>query len=402
MVLGQAPSLLLVCSAAALLPGLSRLLRLPPPVVEILFGVLLGKSLLHIEPSGDWLPFLAELGFLILMLHAGMEIDFRALSRQRPARLMVHLLVFAATAGMALLFSLMLGHGVFMALVLSTTSLGLVLPGLKDAGLGRGAFAQTILIAATLADFLTLFGITVYNLWFIYGPSWRLLLPLPIFTGFGVVFYLGRLWAWWQPRAAGRLLLSDDPSEQGVRFSLALLFLLVGISELAGLEPVLGAFMGGCVLAFVFREKQVLEQKLSALGFGFLIPIFFIHVGMQFNVGNILGMDHLVFSGVLLLLALAVKLLPCLLYTLAGLSPAMSLRAGLLLSSRLSLIVAAAAIGLAQGFITPAVKDAIVLLALLTSLLGPTLFKLSMRGVEPPPAAPPRPPHAPRADLGEA
>ncbi len=402
MVLGQASSLLLVCTAAALLPGLSRVLRLPSPVVEIIFGVLLGKSLLNLEPSGDWLPFLAELGFLVLMLLAGMEIDFRALSRQRPGRLVVHVLVFAATAGLALVCSLLMGHGVFMALVLSTTSLGLVLPGLRDAGLGRGPFAQTILIAATLADFLTLLGITVYNLWFIHGLSWRLLLPLPIFTGFGVVFYLGRLWAWWHPHAAERLLMSDDPSEQGVRFAMALLFLLVGLSDLAGLEPVLGAFMGGCVLAFVFREKQALEQKLSGLGFGFLIPIFFIHVGMQFDVRNILGLDRLLFSGLLLLLALAVKLLPSLLYTLAGLKPGMSLRAGILLSSRLSLIVAAAAIGLAQGFITPATKDAVVLLALLTALLGPTLFKLSMRGVQPPPAAPPRPPRAPRADLGDA
>ncbi|MFH1034800.1 MAG: cation:proton antiporter [Pseudomonadota bacterium] len=399
MVLDQAATMLVVCSAAAVLPGLSRVLCIPSPVVEIFFGVLLGKSLFNLEPAGEWLPFLAELGFLILMLHAGMEIDFRALSRQRPRRLLVHLLVFAVTAGMALGCSLLMGHGVFMALVLSTTSLGLVLPGLKDAGLGRGAFAQTILIAATLADFLTLLGITVYNLWFSHGLTWRLLLPLPIFTGFGVLFYLGRLWAWWHPRIAERLLMSDDPSEQGVRFSMALLFLLVGISELAGLEPVLGAFMGGCVLAFVFREKQVLEQKLSALGFGFLIPIFFIHVGMQFDVRNVLGLDHLLFSGLLLTMALAVKLLPSLLYTLAGLEAGMSLRAGLLLSSRLSLIVAAASIGLAQGFITPALKDAIVLLALLTALLGPTLFKLSMRGLAPPPTAQPKPPRPPRADL---
>ncbi|BEQ13979.1 cation:proton antiporter [Desulfoferula mesophila] len=398
MELSQAYSLLLITVAAALLPGVARLLRLPAPVLEIIFGIILGKSLFNLELTGQWMPFLAQLGFLVLMLHAGMEIDFKALGRQRPAQLAFQLLVFVCTAGLALAACLALGLGAFMALVLSTTSLGLVLPILKETGLVKTPLAQSILVAATLADFLTLLLLTLYNSWLVNGVSWRLALPVPLFVGFGLLLWLGRLWSWWHPEAAQRLLLADDPQEQGVRFSLALLFLFVAISELAGLEPVLGAFMGGCVISFVMRQKEALESKLSGLGFGFLIPIFFIHVGMQFDLGSIAGADRLVSSLLLLLVALGVKLLPSLLYTLQGVGLRQAVQTGFLLSARLSLIVAAAAIGLEAGLLTAAQKDAIVMLALLTCFIGPTAFKLLQPSESPPPGKQPLP-QTPRTRL---
>lgn len=387
MELSQAFSLLLITVAAALLPGVARLLRLPAPVLEIILGIFLGKSFLDLQLTGQWMPFLAQLGFLVLMLHAGMEIDFKALGRQRPAQLLFQVLLFACTAGLALAACLALGMGSFMALVLTTTSLGLVLPILKETGLVKSPLAQSILVAATLADFLTLLLLTLYNSWHLHGVSWRLALPLPLFVGFGLLLWLGRLWAWWHPEPAQRLLLSDDPQEQGVRFSLALLFLFVAISELAGLEPVLGAFMGGCVISFVMRQKEPLESKLSGLGFGFLIPIFFIHVGMQFDLGSLAGPGRLAASLLLLVVALGVKLLPSLLYALQdGVGLRQAVQAGFLLSARLSLIVAAASIGLEAGLLSAAQKDAIVLLALLTCFIGPTVFKLLLPKDTAPPA----------------
>jgi Kef-type K+ transport system membrane component KefB len=376
----QAFLLLLVALAALVLPGVSRLLRLPGPVVEIICGVILGKSVLHLEFGGEWLPFLAHLGFLFLMLHAGMEIDFGMLLKQSRSDIILQFALFAATLSLALIAAAYLRKGFFLALVLTTTSLGLVMPTLKELNLTRTPLGQGILVAASLADFLTLFGITFLVLWNRYGVSWRFALPLPLFVGFAVLLWAGRLWAWWNPRQAERLLATQDPQEVGVRLSLALLFLLVALSELVHLEPALGAFLGGCLLAFVFREKTELEQKLSALGFGFLIPIFFIHVGMQFDLRNVLGISELLFAAKLLVLAFAVKVLPSLILTIQRTPLRSALRAGCLLASRLSLIVAAATIGAREGFLTPELKDAIVLLALLTCVLGPTLFKLTERG----------------------
>jgi len=379
MVVDQALSLLLVSLAAAVLPGVSRLLRLPPAVTEILFGVVLGESFLQLRFSGEWLEFLAHLGFLMLMFQSGMEIDFRIVSKIRAPQFFLHFLVFAGTLGLSMTFASFMGRGMFMALVLATTSLGLVMPTLKEAGVSRTPYGQGILMAASLADFLTLLAITFYVLWGRYGLTWRFVSPLPLLAGFALLLWIGRTWAWWNPGKAERLLDARDSGEMGVRLSMALLFLFVAVSEMVHLEPALGAFLGGCALSFVFREKEGLEHKLSALGFGFLIPIFFIHVGMRFDLNNLLETGKILFTAKLLVLSFVVKLLPSLLFALERLPWRSLLAMGVLLSSRLSLIVAAATIGVQEGFITQVTKDSVVLLALMTCFLGPTLFK-AMQG----------------------
>jgi Kef-type K+ transport system membrane component KefB len=375
MLLNQAWSLLLVSVGAALLPSMARLIRIPAIVLEILFGVLLGQSVLQLEFTGDWLSFLARLGFLLLMFHAGMEIDFAMLRKQSVRQRLLQLTLFVSTFALTVMAAFLLGHGIFVALILSTTSLGLVVPTLRETGLTKSSLGQSILLAATLADFLTLLGITFYALWHEHGPHWHFLAPIPLFLGFGLILKLLKLWAWWHPQAAARLL-SSDSQEMGVRWSLALLFLFVALSELAGLEPVLGAFMGGVVLSFVFRDKGQLETKLSGIGYGFLVPFFFIHVGMQFNLANVLSPHALLFTLKLLIAAVAVKILPSFLFWFDRISVPQAIKAGILLSSRLSLIIVAASIGLELGFIDAPMKDAIVLLAVVTCLLGPTAFKL--------------------------
>ncbi|WP_022663356.1 cation:proton antiporter [Paucidesulfovibrio longus] len=376
MQISQGFSLLIVTLAAALLPGLSRRLRIPSPVAEILFGVVLGKSVLDLHMGEYWLPFLAELGFLVLMFQAGMEIDFRLLKGRGLRGMVFQLLLFGATLTLAAFCAGAVNQDAFIALVLSTTSLGLVMPTLREAGEQGTPFGQTVLIAATVADFLTLLGITLVVLWRQSGLSWAFVAPVPLFAGFGLALWAARLWAWWNPERAESLLLGSSMQEQGVRMSLALLFLFVSLSELAHLEPVLGAFMGGCILSFVLRKKESLESKISVLGFGFLIPLFFIHVGMGFDVANILTPERLAFTGKLLVAALLVKLVPSLLFPFFGMRLSEGVRAGALLSSRLSLIIAAAAIGLQEGYLSVETKDSIVLLALVSCLLGPVLFRL--------------------------
>ncbi|GBC63862.1 cation:proton antiporter [Desulfonema ishimotonii] len=372
----QQYALPLVALAVLLLPGVSRILRIPAVVSEILFGVLLGRSVLRLEFGGDWLPFLAEFGFLLLMFQAGMEIDFSTLRQQSRGQIFFQILFFLATLGLSFLAAFMMGSGMFMALVLSTTSLGLVMPTLREAGLNKTELGQNILIAATLADFLTLFGITFFILFVRYGISWHFILPVPLFFGFGLMLKLGRLWAWWHPAQAEQVLgIREDSQEIGVRLCIALLFLFVGVSELVHLEPVLGAFLGGSLLSYTFREKANLETKLSALGFGFLIPVFFIHVGMQFDLSNVLSLSQIIFTAKLLVCALGVKLIPSLLLLFRGRKVREVFQTGFLLSSRLSLIIAAASIGVQNGLLTEDTKDAIVFLALITCFIGPTLFR---------------------------
>lgn len=388
MILDQAWTLLLISMAAVVLPGVARAVRLPEVALQILFGVLLGKSVLDLEIQGHFLPFLAELGFLLLMFQAGMELDFGAMARQSRGRLAFQGVLFGATFALAAGAAMLMGQGVFTALILTTTSLGLVVPSLREAGVTRTELGQSVLLAATVADFMTLFGITFYVLFMLYGMDWRLAAPLPFFIGVALLLKLARLWVWWNPDKAARALAADDAQEFGVRLSLALLFLLVALSEMVHLEPVLGAFMGGAVLAFIFRDRQALETKLSGMAYGFFIPVFFIHVGMGFDVANVASVESLAMTGALLVVALLVKLLPGLLLKFLGFSWRESVAAGLLLASRLSLIIAAASIGLEYGLVSEQFKDAVVLLAVCTCLLGPSLFKAVM----------PRPATAPQGE----
>ena len=376
MIIHSAWALVLVSVGAALLPSFSRWVRLPSMVLEILFGVLIGKSFLNLQFGGDWISFLAHLGFLILMFHAGMEINFHVLRKQSNAMFVAQVAVFVATVLLSMGAAMLMGQGFYLGLVLSTTSLGLVVPTLNDTGATQTPLGQTTLVAATLADFLTLLAITFFLLWHEQGFGWAFLRPMPLFVGFAIILKLIQFLAWWYPEKVGRLLSDRDSQELGVRFSLALLFLFVALSEFAHLEPVLGAFLGGALLSIVFREKSQLELKLSGFGYGFLVPIFFIHVGMQFNLANILSVDQILFTGKLLVYAVVVKVLPCLLFVLGGLTLAKALNTGLLMTSRLSLIIVAATIGLESGFITESFKDAIILLAVITCLMGPSLFKV--------------------------
>lgn len=374
----QEYTLLAITLGAATLPGLARILKLPGVVMELLFGVALG-SVFGLTPHGEWLPFLAELGFLLLMFQAGMEINVSMLARQEKREFLLQLAVFGGTLCLAYLASLFLGQGPFLALVLSTTSLGIVAPVLKERGLSSSLFGQRALMAAMLADFATLFAITFFLLYVEQGLTWQFLTPLPLFIGFGLLLRLARNWAWWHPKASARLLGSLDSQELGVRFSFALLFLLVALSELSHVEPVLGAFLGGATLAFVFRERGHLELKLSGLGYGFLIPLFFIHVGMNFDLANVLTLDRVWLTLGLLLAALSVKLPPAFLFSLPLTSrrmpPGRALGLGLLISSRLSLIIAAASLGMEKGLISAAFKDKIILLAIITCMACPVLAR---------------------------
>lgn len=370
----------MVTLGAALLPTVSRWVRLPSVVVEILFGVILGKSLFNLQFSGEWFPFLADLGFLILMFHAGMEINFTALRRHSARIYTVQAAVFLITVGLSIGAAYLMRQGFYLALVLSTTSLGLVVPALRQAKISQTQMGQSALIAATLADFLTLLVITFFILWHEEGLSWALMRPLPFFIGFGVLLKMVQFLAWWYPEKIYRLLEEDDSQELGVRFSLALLFLFVALSEVSNLEPVLGAFIGGAMVSMVFREKAQLETKLSGFGYGFLIPIFFIHVGTQFDIANVFSLEQFLFTSKLLGLAILVKVIPSILFVLTGLSFMQSMTVGVLMTSRLSLIIVAATIGLELGFITAAFKDAIILLAIITCLLGPSLFRALHRG----------------------
>jgi len=387
-------SLLIITALAAVVPLISsrfRLVQLPIVVGEIIAGVIIGRSGFNLVEPSETLAFLAEFGFTYLMFLSGLEVDFdmiwgasseapssRWWQRPLPAAFMV--LLFTFTLG--LLSSLGLSHmglvqnPLLMGLILSTTSLGIVVPVLKERALLGSRYGQALLLAALLADFVTLFLLTVVIAAMSHGLTLDLLLVLVLVVVFALVVRLGKRFvhnSFWRQALAE---ISSATAQIHVRGAFALMVAWVVLAQALGVEVILGAFLAGAMVSLLATEgeESPLREKLDAIGYGFFIPIFFISVGINLDLGILLASPRSIVLVVLLVvLAYGVKLIPALVYR-AQFSWRETLAGGFLLSSRLSLIIAAAAIALDIGAISKEVNAAIILVAVITCTLSPFFF----------------------------
>lgn len=371
----HAGSIVVVALAAFLLPLVAARLRMPAVVLEILFGIAVGPAMLGWIHESEAMAYLAELGFLLLMFLSGFEIDFGKLERQGVSQMATGLIVFLLTLLFAYRASELLGHGPFVTLILATTSVGLVVPTLRGTQRTSSRLGQVILIAALMADFLTLIGATLYAMVVEGGVGWNLLRLPALFAGMASLLLLLKRLAWWYPERFERMFAADDPEEIGIRASLALMFVFVGLSYLLGVEAILGAFFAGAVFAMIFRHRGQLEQKLKGFSYGFLIPIFFIYVGVRFDVVALRRPGVLVGAIALVGAAIAVKVLAVAPLLLQRFAPREVLAAGTLLSSRLSLVIAVGALGSRLGLVDRELESQIVMLAVVTATACPTLFR---------------------------
>ena len=382
--------LLLVVILAAIVPlVLARLRRIPVVVGEILAGVVIGPSVLGlVNGSEPTLELLAEIGFAFLMFLSGLEIDFSILfvsskkeHKNGPSSLFLATLSFVFT----LVFALAIGFGLFsleyvrdpwmLTLILSTTSLGIVVPVLKERRMTSSRFGQTLLLAALLADFLTMFLITVYVAIQSSGMTLEILLITLIFVPVVLLYQVGARWL--RIPTVRRIFdeLSDATAQIKVRSAFAIMVAFVVLAEMLGAELILGAFLGG-VLASLLSGKgeEKLRHKLDAIGFGFFVPLFFIFVGIQFDLNALLqDRNAWLLLPILLVGSFGIKILSSLIFRLSF-SWRETFSSGLLLSARLSLIIAASAIGLGLGAISESTNAAIILIAAITATFAPLAF----------------------------
>ncbi len=385
-------SLLLITSLAAIVPLLARRLqrfRIPIVVGEIIVGILIGKSGFHlVATESEIIQFLAWFGFIFLMFLSGLELDFGALMPsnnadtpfwKRPLVMAVISFVITLTLGMAIGFELKVQGvteaAILMGLVLSTTSLGVVMPILKEKRMVTSSYGQTILVAALLADFLTLFLLSIDVAFLAKGLTLDLLLILVLLLAVAAFLRIGRSLLS-NPRLSQVLdEVAETTAQIRVRGSFALMVALAALASVLGVEVILGAFLAGATVSILSdRNNPVLREKLDAIGFGFFIPIFFIMVGVNLDLKALLSSPgNLILLPELLAAAFLIKFGAALVF-----KPAFNWRetfaAGALLSARLSLIIAASAIALDLGVISEAVNTAIILVAIITVTISPILF----------------------------
>lgn len=377
MTITLSPHILLLTIAvfAFIIPILSGRIGVPAVVGEIIFGLFLGTLGLSLDTEGlIVIDFLAGFGLIFLMFLVGLEIDFSKVEVYGVKPFLIGFCIFIITLGLSIFMTLKLGYGLYLALILSTSAVGLTVPTIRELGMLKSDFGQTILIAAFIADFATVLLVTLYTLHFEKGFTWEMSLIVLVFGLFFMIYYVGKHVIWHYPERLSAWFKSNQPSEIGVRAAFALLLVFVALSEIADVEAILGAFLAGVMLALLFRGGTVLEQKLYGIGYGFLIPIFFINVGMRFDVGALYERGIYLIIAKILLIALVVKIVPSLLLVFRH-SLQDSISAGVLLSSRLSLIIAMAAVGVELGLIERGMESAIIVLAIITSISCPTMFR---------------------------
>jgi Kef-type K+ transport system membrane component KefB len=374
-------SLILIAAGAFVIPLLARRIRLPAVVAEILFGVVAGPILGVIEPGEELITFLAELGLFLLMFLAGIEIDFDRLQRQGPSQLMwglavLALIVVAAWVGSGFVDTESTDQRVFLTLLISAAALGLVVPTLRAGGRLASPIGQMTLLIAIFAEVASVIGIITFVIFFEKGFHWDLAaVPLLFFIIGASLVMLSRA-AWWYPEWFSRLFSQNDPEELGIRASLALMFVFVGLSALLGIEAILGAFLAGLIFSFVFRDLGSLEEQLNGFSYGFFIPIFFINVGLTFPLDELRDSDVLKQAVALIAVAIAVKVVPALILMLRGFSLRQSLGVGFLLAGQLSVIIALADVGLDLGLISSGLRAGAILLVAVSAIFGPVAFRL--------------------------
>jgi len=403
--------LLFVSILAFLIPILtswiSKITRLPIPAVvgEIVCGIIIGGSVLGWIPHVDsipWLDFLSLFGFTYLMFLSGLEIDFgiilseSAVSRMTIVKrkflkqpifvaIMYFMMNLVLATGVALLLyhQKLISSWIMMTLILSTTSVSVVVPVIKEKFLSKTHLGQTIILSALMADFLTMVLITiVVALHTKSGGGESLLLMFLICVLIFVIYRLhisktldGILnkFLYFKPLLNE---LSHATTQIKVRGAIAIMVLFIVMSQMMGFEIILGSFLAGILTTLILGEAKTsqLEMKLDAIGYGFFIPIFFISVGVDMDLHVFFASEDAWFVLILLLIsAFAIKILPSIVF-MGSFTKREAISAGVLLSARLSLIIAASTIGLKQGLISEEVNAAIVMVAVITCIASPIIF----------------------------
>lgn len=384
-------SLVIVVLAAFLTPIIVNRLNinfLPVVVAEILMGIVIGNSFLNIVERDSILNILSTLGFIFLMFLSGLEIDFKAFKKDKRARqgqnddessIPGHLNLALTVFAFIMIISILLAYVfkwlglvddvLLMVIIISTISLGVVVPTLKEMNIMRTTIGQFILLVAVLADLVTMILLTVYGA--INGQGGSTIWLIGILVVFTAISYiLGVKFK----RMSFLQKLMDGTTQIGIRAVFALIILLVALAEGVGAENILGAFLAGVVVSLLNPDEEMVE-KLDSFGYGFFIPIFFIMVGVDLNIPSLIKEPKLLIIIPILIVAFIISKLIPVMYIRRWFDMKTTIASAFLLTSTLSLVIAAAKISERLNAISAETSGILILSAVITCVFVPIIFK---------------------------
>ena len=376
--LPDAGSLVLVLAAAsagAILSRLHRRVVLPTVVLEIVLGILIGPEGLDIAQVDSHIDFLSNLGLVFLFFFAGLELVEHRVARRSLVRGTIGWgisLAIGVVVGLVLREAGLDAEAWLLAVALSTTALGTLVPILADAGLLPTSLGSAVLGSGVAGEFWPIVVISIF-LTGAYGALTETLL-LVVFGGVVLLAATAALRAR-PPRVVGVLQQTVHTTGQAaVRLSVFSVAALVFLAIEVGFDFVLGAFAGGLVvgLALASPEAEPVRMRLEGVGFGFLIPIYFVVTGMTFDLDSLLTPTGLGLAALFLALFVVVRGTPALLW-LRELGPRPTASLAMFSATGLPLIVAIVGIGTDRGAIAADVGTSLIGAGMISVLLFPLL-----------------------------
>ena len=374
-------AVLAVAAAVPLILTAVPLVRVPGPVLEIVAGIVLGPAVLDLVKPDQAVRLVSTIGLAFLLFLAGLEIDIRHFRGPRARLAGLALCVSALLAliiGVGLHAVRVVENPLLVGIILLATSLGLIVPILEDAGVADRPVGQFAIAGASLGELSPVVLLSLFFSGRATGIGSKLLL-LSLLGVLVVLVVIGTLRierSMWITRMINRL--ADTSAQIRIRLSM---LLVVGLGALAthlGFEAILGAFIAGAILRLVDPDAEhshpLFHPKLDAIGYGFLIPVFFVTSGLTFNLSVLFSSASTVLRVPLFLLALLiVRGLPAVLYRSALPSIRDVAAVGLLQATSLPFIVAATTIGLQVHAISPANAAALVAAGLFSVIIFPII-----------------------------
>jgi Kef-type K+ transport system membrane component KefB len=372
--------LAIVAAAALVAPlalGLVPAVRLPAIVLEILLGIVIGPQVLGWVTVDMPIEVLSVLGLTFLLFLSGLEVDYERFRGPRVRRVAIG---FTISFGLAIGIGLVLHAAGFVrsplliGIALSATSVGIVVPILKDAGQIESSFGQTVVAGSSIAEIATIVLLSLFFSEEAGGIGVKLFLA-GLFSAFVLAVGVTLFGVEQSPRISMALVrLQDTTAEIRVRAAFLLLTVFVVLAERLGLEAILGAFLAGAILKLVDRDQAMthpeFRRKLEAVGYGVFVPVFFVVTGVTFDLKALVtSASSLVLVPIFLLALFVARGLPALIYR--SLSKREIAAAALLQATSISFLVVAGQLGVQLRLLRPSVSAALVAAGLLSVLLFP-------------------------------
>ena len=379
----QAMMLLLITAGAFLMPLVSERIGWFTAPCEMVYGAVVATLIPGAGNPGSFITTLAQFGFLLLLFLAGLEIDFSLLHRRGMRSLLSAGLVAVALQALALGLVALLRQPPIDGLLVGALSVSLLLVVLHEGGQAQSEFGQTLLVVGAIGEFCSILSVTAYDLIGRYGLNWMLGLAALKLAALLIAGYLAlrglSLAAVRQPTRFRRLFIRRDPSELGVRAALAFMLCFAAIAVWLRVEQILATFIAGLVCSYAFRGQHVVTKKLTTIGQGFFVPMFFISVGLQVNASSLLNGPVLAAVAAMLAALVLTRLAVAPLLVLAGLRWREALPGALLLSAPLTLLVAIAQVGIDLGQLDATAYSSLLGAAIASAVIFPGLARALMR-----------------------